>query len=1430
MNEYQMLQQGGVQELVEVAQDEEGLPCVYLHDINCRFPNASIISAYGARVAFVLDSSGVPKQPLRIPYLENRVLDVESDNSALEWSREATAARIVAAAASAASTAPTNTVHTRPIIVDLSSDFHQHTSSGIRSDNDSFNNDGSDSDSNNAESEEFFDMTESEASSDDEVDLQDAELEELFRPLRLPAPIPISPPTTSIMEIEASSSVASARTLGTVQSYERLRLGPLTPVPEHNHASDHLGAVPASIITASSSFTRDSPPAFEEIEITSTQLISAVVPTTGTDFRHTVVSEAHEDDRLAPAPPSYEVIDPGAHQLHQPSTPTALDALRAPASILDEPAERHLILDRNGILKRIAQSILGQQYESESCPHPPLFVLLPENPLQWSFDNILHNKMRLHFLCDCCKHEQHYSAAQNTLTGFAAKQNLHVNDDRGFEIRMDRFEDQLLLIKFGHYILHLLRILQYGVSTEDIFVAAAFDRLMPMPINYSGTLVMEPELHFKQKLNIERSIAFMEALLGDEYEDEAAEVVRRVDMNDFRLLNSIINLPPYARSEATRSSATDPEQDLDLSDIHQGGSRLFKVLQADRKVRWSCGKFYSLNNRSVCTSHNPHTRTADLGTANKSQFDIRVIAISKLKDLFRIDITLNWDIERGHFEDLMKTLQREATMVSTVAIRLNKHAVPLAWRQDLQSKGGDDQQPISEIIGLFKSRRIRHVILEGDIDLMTVPNIETMDLSNLDILSIMRSYNRAYQHKGLPTDSSYDAAEGMGSVSASPRSYTQETYIPQLVSFLNCCSLLTELALGFPDAVPGHIRMLDACMTNLSRLQRLDLYRVLSTSTSTGGYRHNISGRISRKLELSASLSASKIIRLYLADCKTTGEGRTKLLESLEELLMDAGPFLEDLELRYVGFNDKHAHALELGTKPFTGRHACRLRRLVIHGKGLEYGGVSALKRVLRRATKPMRQSSAYSQNRIGSSIGTGGTSTESIVAMSAAELSTSEDPETLSFGIMLEQATLLHLELCSIDSLNDSDWASLLSELSPKRLLTLDLQGVRFGDRAMAMLARNTGDEMDEFDFTPSSSPSSSFAPLPLQTLRLGCPTLSHKGVVPLREFLSRLAHLSTLSLHGFRAVTAEQWVDMMARVSFRWIEVIEVVSPGYDDDCAQYLGDRIQARRQAPLAETPSTAGASKESPAEPVLPLYTAQSSATASSSDSISTATLTSSDTISDTRFGRRDSISSRFFGSITSSSLTLNGRKRSLEKASLENGLKDSPTPALQTPSIARPNPSQKYLEIDLRYTDVSAKGLELLRSQMGSQAKKVIVRTRGDAEKEEQDSGERGSNEDQAELNRLATKLREEKVSEDVSNQASGSGHRGSSTLSKSFTTVSSSSALFAYHTSSVVMTPEKQQQLSSKNGNGGGGASRQAHASPSTAKFTKLKTFFAKK
>ena len=60
MDDYQTVEQRGVQELVAVRSDEEGLPCIYLRDIDAIFPNTSTISSYGARIPYTTNASGVP--------------------------------------------------------------------------------------------------------------------------------------------------------------------------------------------------------------------------------------------------------------------------------------------------------------------------------------------------------------------------------------------------------------------------------------------------------------------------------------------------------------------------------------------------------------------------------------------------------------------------------------------------------------------------------------------------------------------------------------------------------------------------------------------------------------------------------------------------------------------------------------------------------------------------------------------------------------------------------------------------------------------------------------------------------------------------------------------------------------------------------------------------------------------------------------------------------------------------------------------------------------------------------------------------------------------------------------------------------------------------------------------------------------------------
>ncbi|KAG0254904.1 hypothetical protein BG011_005442 [Mortierella polycephala] len=1227
--EYQMVQQNGIQGIVPVSLDEDGFPCVYLCDINNLFPNTSTVSSCGLRISFAVNRFGLP------------VLDVESDNSPLEWSREATAARIAAAAASATVT-HVNTVHTHPVSGFLESDIDLNLHSrGYLSGGLSYR----DSGGHNTESEDSFDMAESASSLSDENDDENVEQEadgEEQRDEEAPLRFLRSPRS---IQAEGSYPVITDQRVENVTTI----------------------------------FVRDAPPAFEDIVANPT------------DARH--------------PPPYYEAIDSGTvQQAIEAQTPH----VAVPVSSMDDPSERHLVHDRIGIIKRISQDILGQKYEAESCPHPPLFIILPENPLQWSIDNILHNKMRLYFLCDCCRYDM--SARDMHIEQFRGagigsyKRSVHVDETRGFEIQMDQFQDQMLLIKFGHYIVHLLRMLQHGVSLEDVFVATAFDRYDP---EMSGTSRIRADQQRFQKLrqNVERSIAFMEALHGDDYDDEDAEAVKRLDMNDFRILDWIIKRAPShplksssgsmtLSPSSASSSNTSHDQDLSMIDIHRGGSGLYKVVIRKGQVRWACGKHYQLayNNLDMNfaaklgflqTTLDTHIRSAVMVGTDEDQLNTRFIAVSKIMSLFCVDFTLNWDLEASQLQTLTNFLIQEATSISTVAVRLSKKVPPLAWRKNVSMRNGDDQ-PINAIVNLIRNRRVRHLILEGDIDLMTVPNIGTMDFSNLDILSIMKTNNRGYAYNSNISSGasihSNDTADTDGSSSQANRSYSQNTFIPET-------------------------------MSNTIRSNS-------SGSSEVGGV------RVNRKLELSANLSSTNITRLYMVECKANNEGKARLLESLEELLTDAGPFLEDLEFRFMGFNDKHAHALEFGTRPFAGTDDCRLRRLVIHGKGLEQGGVSALRRVLKRATQVTRPDGSSTTAGIPAPLSNRVNHTNGGAVMVAAAMS-AEESGSPSFGNMLRHITLIHLELCSIDSLDDSDWARLLVGLDLRRLTTLNLQGVWFGDRAMAVLAR-TGESSDtdtavdlssppqspltetsSFSYSSSSvtSPTSvsvsSSTPMQLQTLQLNCPALSHKGVQHLYRLLSRLAHLSNLSLHGLRKVNSDGWMDILSRIVYRWIEVVDIVSSGFDDECAQYLVCGIRGRDQIPETFPVST------EVSEPGLPAYSnrnTQPTTNTATSPAPSFVTVGSN---------TRDPLSSRLLGSVSSS----------LPNNSMSPALRSRPRGRANDadmPSTPGHNPSQKYLEIDLRYTDTSDKGLADLRAKLVGQAKRVIVRMR-DGEEEEYD-------------------------------------------------------------------------------------------------------------
>ncbi|KAI7817059.1 hypothetical protein BC939DRAFT_467085 [Gamsiella multidivaricata] len=202
-----------------------------------------------------------------------------------------------------------------------------------------------------------------------------------------------------------------------------------------------------------------------------------------------------------------------------------------------------------------------------------------------------------------------------------------------------------------------------------------------------------------------------------------------------------------------------------------------------------------------------------------------------------------------------------------------------------------------------------------------------------------------------------------------------------------------------------------------------------------------------------------------------------------------------------------------------------------------------------------------------------------------------------------------------------------------------------------------------------------------------------------------------------------------------------------------------------------------------------------------------------------RASRRESISSRLFNSRSPTS-GLKSMDKDRNKTSTSS---TTPSVVIPPPASSRPNPSQKYLEIDLRYTDVSSMGLALLRTNTIGQAKKVVVRTR-DGENEEC-----GDDEDRAEITRLAAKFGEKDETEEKTRR-NGKGRTvagiSRSTQGPSTSVLFSGAYINTFATASSFQSPLSVTQQ----GSGSRSSSSQQPQPPTrSSTFMKLKGAFKK-
>ncbi|KAG0376246.1 hypothetical protein BGX24_008041 [Mortierella sp. AD032] len=142
-------------------------------------------------------------------------------------------------------------------------------------------------------------------------------------------------------------------------------------------------------------------------------------------------------------------------------------------------------IDRLIITQQRIDAILVQNYELHEYPIPRLFVILPETYERWDPRNLLMERFRLYFLCECDEEEcgiDNNSYNNNTHGSmssqlsiasadrlFPVRNSIHLAKHEGYELsRPTEF-----FSRYGPYVLGVLRILRHCLAVATVAAPAA---------------------------------------------------------------------------------------------------------------------------------------------------------------------------------------------------------------------------------------------------------------------------------------------------------------------------------------------------------------------------------------------------------------------------------------------------------------------------------------------------------------------------------------------------------------------------------------------------------------------------------------------------------------------------------------------------------------------------------------------------------------------------------------------------------------------------------------------------------------------------------------------------------------------------------------------------------------------------------------------
>ncbi|KAF9353879.1 hypothetical protein BGX34_011307 [Mortierella sp. NVP85] len=371
-------------------------------------------------------------------------------------------------------------------------------------------------------------------------------------------------------------------------------------------------------------------------------------------------------------------------------------------------------LDRLALLHNSVKALLTQTYELHEYPIPRLFIVLPKNGSSWNPVNLLSNRFRLYFLCECGEHTKS--------TNSKIPHHIHLAKHEGYDISSPKE----FFRQYGSYVLTILRMLKFGISVTGVVVPAV-------------SLLVRDDTFNKAASSLKMSIGNISSGM-----DQMIHCIVNVSANEGvaeRHLEQMNNNEALEGADLRQL-----ETFLKNKDKNKVMGDLYRTVTTEGHVKWVCIDHYRENYHEKTVkafrdtvdllkgSFNENIGRVEVKLQSRAQAEQFYLALEKAKSVYELRVTFDndWDTTQSDFKRL-----RDALGKSNVGVLdLNLTAYTLRRTGYLGSgmvrTTEDTDGPTSDILN-------RNQRYDPIFDIMRHPSIQSVSIRNTPLNFVKRS-------------------------------------------------------------------------------------------------------------------------------------------------------------------------------------------------------------------------------------------------------------------------------------------------------------------------------------------------------------------------------------------------------------------------------------------------------------------------------------------------------------------------------------------------------------------------------------------------------------------------------------------------------------------------------------------------------------------